>query len=98
MHRTPHQVLLHPVVTEKTLNLMDKQEKEDKKGGTKNNALVFIVREDASKDQIKWAFESLFEVKVDCINVKHTRAGKQAIIKLTDDFNASDIGMRIGVF
>jgi len=98
MHRNPHQVLLHPVVTEKTLNLMDKPEKGDTSGGNKCNALVFIVRDDASKDQIRWAFENLYQVKVEDVNVKHTRKGKQAVIRLTDDYNASDVGMRIGVF
>jgi large subunit ribosomal protein L23 len=51
-----------------------------------------------SKDQVRWAFETLFEVKVERVNMKHTRFGKQAIIKLTKDFSAGDIGMRIGVF
>ena len=86
-NRTPHQILLHPYVTEKTLNMMEEQ-----------NSLMFIVRDNASKTQVKWAFENLYEVKVERVNVRHTRFGKQAIIKLTKDFNASDIGMRIGVF
>jgi large subunit ribosomal protein L23 len=85
--RTPHHVLLHPYVTEKTLNMMERE-----------NSLLFIVREDASKDQIKWAFENLYEVKVERVNVRHSRFGKQAIIRLTKDFSAGDIGMRMGVF
>ncbi|MGA1793346.1 MAG: 50S ribosomal protein L23 [Thermoplasmatota archaeon] len=83
----PHTILLHPYVTEKTLNLMEN-----------NNALMFIVKEGAGKPEIKKAFEELFEVKVQSVNVKHTRFGKQAIIKLTEDFSAEDVGMRIGIF
>jgi large subunit ribosomal protein L23 len=83
----PHTILLHPYVTEKTLNLMEN-----------HNALMFVVKEGASKPQIKNAFEELFEVKVERVNVKHTRFGKQAIIKLTKDYSAEDVGMRIGIF
>ena len=85
--RSPHTILLHPYVTEKTLNLMEN-----------HTALMFVVRTDASKPQIKWAFEKLFEVKVDSVNTKYGRFGKQAIIKLSSDFSAEDIGMRIGIF
>ncbi len=83
----PHTILLHPYVTEKTLNLMEN-----------HNSLMFIVKEGSTKPQIKWAFESLFEVEVQTVNVKHTRFGKQAIIKLTEEYSAEDVGMRIGIF
>jgi large subunit ribosomal protein L23 len=83
----PHTILLHPYVTEKTLNLMEN-----------HNALMFVVKEGATKPDIKKAFEELFEVRVEKINVKHTRFGKQAIIKLTKDYSAEDVGMRIGIF
>mgnify|MGYP006284650783 FL=1 len=85
--QSPHDILLHPYVTEKTLNLMEN-----------HNSLMFIVRQDSEKGQIKRAFENLFEVEVDKVNVKHSRFGKQAIIKLNKDYNAEDIGMRIGIF
>lgn len=84
---SPHDILLHPYVTEKTLNLMEN-----------HNSLMFVVRQDSDKGQIKRAFEELFEVKVDKVNVKHSRFGKQAIIKLNKEYNAEDIGMRIGIF
>ena len=84
---SPHSVLLHPYVTEKTLNLMEN-----------HNALMFVVRTDASKQQIKWAFEKLFEVKVVSVNTRILKDGKHATIKLHPDYSAEDIGMRIGVF
>ena len=83
----PHTILLHPYVTEKTLNLMESF-----------NSIMFIVKEGATKHDIKKAFEELFEVQVESVNVKHTRYGKQAIIKLTKDYKADDVGMRIGIF
>ena len=49
----PHTILLHPYVTEKTLNLMEN-----------HNSLMFIVKEGSNKIQIKRAFEKLFEVEV----------------------------------
>ncbi len=83
----PHTILLHPYVTEKTLNLMES-----------HNSLMFIVKEGATKREVKKAFEDLFEVKVERVNIKHSRFGKQAIIKLTSEFKADDVGMRIGIF
>ena len=83
----PHTILLHPYVTEKTLNLMEV-----------HNSIMFIVKEKATKPEVKKAFEELFEVKVERVNVKHTRYGKQAIIKLTKEYKADDVGMRIGIF
>lgn len=84
---SPYSILLHPYVTEKTLNLMEN-----------HNSLMFVVRDKANKTQIKRAFETLYEVKVVSVKTKHSRFGKQAIIKLTEDYHAEDIGMRIGIF
>jgi large subunit ribosomal protein L23 len=83
----PYDIIFHPYVTEKTMNLM-----ED------NNALEFIVRRSASKKTIKKAIETLFDVKVDHVNTKISRSGKHAIVRFSPDYDAEDIGMRIGVF
>ena len=87
-------VLMHPYVTEKTMFQMDGS------GGDPNNRnkLEFIVRREATKQEIKVAFEKLFEVKVAHVRTKNTKGGKHAIIKLTEDFSAEDVGMRIGIF
>ena len=55
----PYNIILHPFVTEKTMNLMEK-----------NNALEFVVRRNASKQTIKKAVEELFEVKLANVNTK----------------------------
>jgi large subunit ribosomal protein L23 len=92
MRRT---VILHPYVTEKTMNAMSGTPSQDLKDG---NRLEFVVRKDATKPDIKKAFEEKFEAKVEKVNVKLMRDGKHAIIKLKEGYSAEDIGMRIGIF
>lgn len=91
----PYEILLYPYVTEKTLNLMSGTPIQDLKDG---NRIEFIVRRDATKGQIKEAFEKLFEVKVAKVYTYIRKDGKHAVIKLTPDYSAEEIGMRIGVF
>ena len=57
-------VLLAPVVSEKSTMI-----------GDKANQVVFRVRRDATKPEIKAAVELMFEVKVDAVQVVNT-AGK----------------------
>jgi large subunit ribosomal protein L23 len=83
----PYHIILHPYVTEKTMNQMEK-----------NNALEFIVRRTANKKQIKTAIEDLFEVKVQNITTRISKRGKHAIVKFIPEVSAEDVGMRIGVF
>ena len=83
----PHTVLLHPIVTEKTMRLMDE-----------NNCLEFLVRRTASKTEVKAAVEQLFTCQVATVNTRITKDGKRAIVKFGGETNAEDIGMRIGVF
>lgn len=56
MHST--QVLIHPVVSEKSNDLKEVQ-----------NKVVFAVHPGANKFQVKSAVESIFNVKVDKINI-----------------------------
>jgi large subunit ribosomal protein L23 len=88
-------VLLHPYVTEKTMNYMTGTPTQDFKDG---NKLEFIVKKNATKADVKAAFEKQFEVKVAKVWVKIGKEGKHAIIKLAEGYSAEDIGMRIGVF
>jgi len=92
MRRT---ILLHPYVTEKTMNAMSGTPSQDLKDG---NRLEFVVRKGATKAEVKKAFEERFEVKVDRVNVKIMKDGKHAIIKLKEGYSAEEIGMRIGIF
>lgn len=83
----PHKILFHPYVTEKTMFQIERE-----------NKLEFVVRREATKKEIKEAFEKLFEVKVKSVNTKITKFGKRAVIKLAEGYSAEEIGMRVGVF
>lgn len=83
----PHKIILTPFVTEKTMNLMERE-----------NKLEFVVNRNATKPQIKMAFEQLFNAKVKKINTMILKTGKHAIILLDEGYSAEDVGMRIGIF
>ena len=91
----PHEILLHPYVTEKTLNLMSGTPNQE---STDGNRIEFLVRRQATKPQIRAAFEMQFEVKVAKVYTFIRKDGKHAIIKLKPEYSAEEIGMRIGVF
>ena len=95
MRTDPYEILLHPYVTEKSLNFLSGTPSQDLKDG---NRIEFLVKRTANKTEIRNAFERLFEVKVDNVRTFIRKDGKHAIIKLKEGFSAEDIGMRIGVF
>ncbi len=49
-----YEIIIKPYVTEKAMMLIEKE-----------NKITFIVRRDAKRNQIKWAVEKIFGVKVD---------------------------------
>lgn len=59
------QVILAPVVSEKSTFIADKHQQ-----------IVFRVSKDACKDEVKAAVELLFKVKVDAVNIANVK-GKQ---------------------
>ncbi len=95
MSADPHEVLLHPYVTEKSLNFLSGTPVQNLKDG---NRIEFVVKRTATKHDIRKAFEQMFEVKVDNVRTFIRKDGKHAIVKLKPEFSAEDIGMRIGVF
>ena len=81
-----YDVLINPLATEKSVRMMETE-----------NKLTFIVAKSANKKLIKESAESLFNIKVERVNV-HIRGGKKiAFIKLHPDFNAMDIANQLGV-
>ncbi len=60
----PHQVILRPLVTEKGMHK-----------ATRNNAYAFEVNKLATKEDVRKAIESLFDVKVLKVRTQH-RKGK----------------------
>jgi large subunit ribosomal protein L23 len=93
LHKDPRDILLAPVVSEKSYGLLDA------------NKYTFIVRPDANKTEIKIAVEKIFGVKVTSVNTlnrpgktRRTRFGtgrrndtKRAIVSLAE-------GDRIDIF
>ena len=65
-----YDVIVSPVITEKATNLSE------------HNKVVFRVKPDATKPQIKEAVERLFDVKVKSVNT-HLRKGKVKAFKGT---------------
>lgn len=87
-------VLIHPYVTEKSMNHMSGSKTQL---FTDGNRIEFLVHRNATKADVKKAFETLFEAKVDKVWTRIEKTGKHAIIKLADGYSAEEIGTRIGV-
>ncbi len=89
----PRDILLAPVVSEKSYGLLEERQ------------YTFVVRPDANKTQIKIAVEKVFGVKVLSVNTlnrngkrKRSRAGfgkrrdtKRAIVTLSEESNTIDV-------
>ncbi len=79
-------VVLRPYVTEKTYDLLEKQ-----------NKLVFIVSLQASKKLVKQAVETLYDVDVESVNTVRTLVGKKAYVRLSKESSASDVATKLGL-
>ncbi len=79
-------VVLRPYVTEKTFDLIERQ-----------NKLVFLVAGKSSKPKIKKAIETLYEVKVQTVNTTITLNGKKAYVKLSPESSATDLASKLGL-
>ena len=81
-------VIIHPLVTEKSMDDMDFE-----------NKLQFKCRPSATKDDIADAVERQFDVTVVSVNAHVTMEGnKKAIVELSEDDDADEVASRIGVF
>lgn len=83
----PWSILLYPLLTEKAIEKIEKE-----------NKIIFVVSRKANKKQIKWATEKVFNVKVVKVNTIIDRKGrKKAWIKLSKEYSASDIATKLGM-
>lgn len=83
-----YKIIKKPLITEKTFDLIEKE-----------NKLVFMVNRKANKSQIKRAVERIHNVKVIKVNTMITPQGeKKAFIKLHPDYSAQDIAIDLGIF
>jgi len=85
--KDPLKILIRPLHTEKALLLIERE-----------NTITFIVDRKATKHDIKYAIEKLFDVKVKRVNTLITPRGeKKAYIKLAPEYKASEIAMKLGL-
>ncbi|MEM2098726.1 MAG: 50S ribosomal protein L23 [Candidatus Bathyarchaeia archaeon] len=83
----PNEVILYPLMTESASLMVEKE-----------NKLLFAVNKNATKHDIKQAIEQLYEVKVQKITTLITpQATKKAFVKLTPEYKAADIAIKLGI-
>lgn len=85
--KDPYKVVLYPLSTEKSLRLMESE-----------NKLIFTVNMKATKKEIKNSIEEMFKVKVDKVNTFVTQEGqKRAYVKFNASTPAIDIATNLGL-
>lgn len=83
----PYKTIRYPMMTEVTSRILEAE-----------NKLVFIVNKNATKRDIKVAVEELYAVVVDKVNSTITPEGeKKAFVRLTSDYKAADIAIKLGI-
>jgi large subunit ribosomal protein L23 len=82
-----YDIIIQPWLTEKSMEARSTQQR-----------LEFIVRRSASKDEIAKAVETIFDVQVAKVNVRNSKHGKHASVKLAEGHDAEDAAMRLGAF
>jgi large subunit ribosomal protein L23 len=83
----PDEVILAVVRTQKAVSLIEKE-----------NKLTFVVRLEATKEDVKRAVEKLYGVEVEKVNTLITPRGeKKAYVKLKPEYKASELAVRLGV-
>jgi large subunit ribosomal protein L23 len=84
---TVDEVVRYPLLSEDAVTLLEAE-----------NKITFIVDRRSDKHDIKRAIEQLYEVKVDRVRTLITPEGdKKAFVKLTPDFKAADLAVRLGI-
>lgn len=83
----PYDIIKMPWITEKAMEAR-----------TVGNRLEFIVRRSAKKSEIAAAVEKLFDAEVAKVNVRNTKNGKIASVRLADGYHADEAAMRLGAF
>lgn len=84
---TKHPIILYPLATEKSIKLMESE-----------NKLIFVVGLKATKPEIKEAIEKEFKVKVDDVKTLINRKGtKKAYIRFSAETPAIDVATKLGL-
>jgi large subunit ribosomal protein L23 len=82
-----NEVVRYPLLSEDAVTLLEAE-----------NKITFIVDARSDKHDIKRAIEELYEVKVEQVRTLITPLGdKKAFVKLSPDFKAADLAVRLGI-
>jgi large subunit ribosomal protein L23 len=82
-----NEVVRYPLLSEDAVTLLEAE-----------NKITFVVDARCDKHDVKRAIEELYEVKVDQVRTLITPEGeKKAFVKLTPDFKAADLAVRLGI-
>ncbi|MBW2973254.1 50S ribosomal protein L23 [Candidatus Woesearchaeota archaeon] len=82
----PLQIIKYPLATEKSIRLMEAE-----------NKLIFVVDTKATRADIKKAIEEVFKAKVDKVNTLVTNGKKRAYVKFAKETPAIDIATNLGL-
>ncbi len=81
------ETILHPVATEKAINMIESE-----------NKIVFIVDKKATKRDVKRTVEELYNVKVESVNTLISPDGKKkAFVKLSPESSAAELSMKLKI-
>jgi large subunit ribosomal protein L23 len=82
-----NEVVKYPLLSEDALTLLESE-----------NKITFIVNQQSDKHDIKRAIQELYEVRVEKVSTLITPEGnKKAFVKLSPDFKAADLAVRLGI-
>ena len=82
-----NEIVKYPLLSEDAVTLLESE-----------NKITFIVDRLSDKHDIKRAIQELYEVRVEKVSTLLTPEGeKKAFVKLTADFKASDLAVRLGI-
>lgn len=82
-----NEVVRYPLLSEDAVTLLEAE-----------NKITFIVDLRSDKHDIKRAIQELYEVHVEKVSTLITPEGdKKAFVKLTPDFKAADLAVRLGI-
>jgi large subunit ribosomal protein L23 len=82
-----NEVVKYPLLSEDAVTLLESE-----------NKITFIVDPRSDKHDIKRAIQELYEVRVEKVSTLLTPEGeKKAFVKLSPDFKAADLAVRLGI-
>ncbi|MBI2108234.1 50S ribosomal protein L23 [Candidatus Woesearchaeota archaeon] len=81
----PYAIIKHPLSTEKSIRLMNDQ-----------NKLIFVIDKKADKKDVKKAVEEMFKAKVSGVKTVNTKGQKRAYVRFSPETPAIDIATQLG--